>query len=359
VKYVYKINSSYDGFVPSRIRDRMLDSTLVLGWRRYVDSVDLGDEIWVYFLGPHRFENGVYARGIAESIDYEEMRVELRVQEYQTDKPLTDALVAAQIANVVATRYQQVFVLPDELDVAPTCTLSSKADSCKARLCGSCPTWKQLPTVDRRNLLTPYRLDGHVDRYAPGFWVIPSRSYLYQAGRIARRGIRRSSEMFYRFKTGEEALAYPLALAAHKALAKAQRLDFDALVPVPLSPDKEAAGELNRTLALATELGRLLGGVPVRRSWLWLDQPLSKKRLRVQRGLTASQFETAYWNALQTSPAVTGSSILLVDDVCTDGSTFRVCADALAASGRAIVAATGGQMAVKKYVRNPDSLCQP
>lgn len=283
--------------------------------------------------------------------------VSLRLTEYTVDAPLTALSLSAKLANLVAIRYRQVFVLPDELDDSPTCTMSGTADSCKLRCCASCPDWRRLPIIDRGNLYIPHRLRGHVDRYAPGFWSIPSRSYLFRAGKIIRAGIRRTSELFYRFKTGEVALAYPLALAAHRALAKAQRLDFDAIVPVPLSPDKERAGELHRTLVLARELGRLLDA-PVRRRVLELTKPVSKKRLRIQGGLSVAGFENAYRNALEVG-AVSGSSILLVDDVCTEGSTLKVCAGALSEPDRTIVATTAAQMAVKPVVRRPDALWEP
>ncbi|MBI2697616.1 MAG: hypothetical protein HYX31_00385 [Mycobacterium sp.] len=32
-------------------------------------TVEEGDEVWVYFQGPHRFDNGVCAKGIVEDID--------------------------------------------------------------------------------------------------------------------------------------------------------------------------------------------------------------------------------------------------------------------------------------------------
>jgi hypothetical protein len=358
VKFVYKINSSYDGFRPTRIPDRLEGKRLELGWKTYIEVVELGDEIWVYFLGRHKFEPGIYARGIAEAIDYESRQLTLRVTKYAVDKPLTDPALTTKLAKLVAIRYRQVFVLPDELDVAPACTVSGTADSCKQRSCASCPNWKRLPIIDRGNLLVPHRLSGYVDRYAPGFWSIPSRSYLFRSSKLIRVGIRRTSELFYRFKTGEGALAFPLALAAHRALAKAQRLDFDAVVPVPLSPDKASAGELNRTLALARELGQLLDA-PVRDKWLRLTKPVSKKRLRVQGGLSVAAFEQAYRDALEISPSVSGASLLIVDDVCTEGSTLRVCAEALSAPGRRIVAATAAQMAVHPVVRRPDALWEP
>ncbi len=124
---------------------------------------------------------------------------------------------------------------------------------------------------------------------------------------------------------------------------------------MPLSPDKAQAGELNRSLALARELGRLLD-VPVHPRWLGLSRPVSKKRLRVQSGLSVADFENEYRKALAIGPSGPGDSILLVDDVCTEGSTLRVCADALSAPGRVIVAATAAQMAVKPVVRMPAAL---
>ena len=133
VKYVYKIYSKYDGFTPARIpRQDERSKTLRLGWKHYVDVVEPGDEIWVYFHGPHRFDNGVYAKGIAEDVLYDDRIVLLRVTEYSTVKPLTDPRLSARIASVVSIRNRQVFVLPEELDTAPVCTMTTTAASCKA-----------------------------------------------------------------------------------------------------------------------------------------------------------------------------------------------------------------------------------
>ncbi len=249
MKYVYKIYSKYDSFTPARIPSRLegKGKTLRLGWKHYVDVVEPGDEISVYFHGPHRFDNGVYAKGIAEDVLYEERAVLLRVTEHSTAEPLTDRQLSAGIASVVGVRNRQVFVFPEELDTAPVCTMTTTAASCEAYACALCPTWKALPTVNRRILKTPHRLTGHVDRFAPAYWVIARRSFLQKAGKVIRRGVRRSSEVFTRFKTGEAALAHPLALGMRRALAKARRLDFDAIVLVPLSPEKAKRGELHRT----------------------------------------------------------------------------------------------------------------
>lgn len=358
MKYLYKIHSGYDGFFPARLPERMLNGkTLRLRWKRYLDAVEDGDEIWVYFHGPHRFDNGVYARGVVERIDLEDKDVYLRVVEHDSARALTDAESSAQIAGVVATRYQQVFVLPEDLEEQPVCSMGTTAASCRAHRCGSCPVWRRTPTVNRAILTTPHRLQGHVDRYAPAYWVVPNRSFLYRAGRPVRPGVVRSSEMFYRFKTGEGSLAFPLALALHRALAKAHRLDFDAIVPVPLSPDKAKLGELHRTLVLSRELGRLLGS-PVRQ-WLTLSGPISKRKLRTGGGLSAAAFEDRYSAAVTASPKFrTAQRVLLVDDVCTEGSTLRVCADSAHRVNPdvSIVAAASGQMAVRQVVKDEGPL---
>jgi hypothetical protein len=63
VKYLFKINSGFDGFTPSQIPTRQRDGQLTLGWPRYIEALEPGDEVWVYFLGRHRFTPGVYAIG--------------------------------------------------------------------------------------------------------------------------------------------------------------------------------------------------------------------------------------------------------------------------------------------------------
>ena len=66
-------------------------------------------------------------------------------------------------------------------------------------------------------LLIPRRLAGHVSAYVPAYWVIPPRSFLYSAGRPIKAAIRRTSDLFYDFKTGGRNLAYPLALGLFEA----------------------------------------------------------------------------------------------------------------------------------------------
>jgi predicted amidophosphoribosyltransferase len=161
--------------------------------------------------------------------------------------------------------------------------------------------------------------------------------------------------MFYDFKTGQKRLAYPLALGMFKALVTAGATDIDAIVPIPLSPEKAKRGEFNRTLGLAKQLALMLN---VRVSdCLSLKHPISKHHLKVELGYTPAQFETAYAAELLVTNAPVGRRVLLLDDACTEGSTLRVSGTELKAAGvTRVVAATACQMAVRATVSDAEPL---
>lgn len=360
MKFVYKINSRFDGFTPRRIPDRLLPGkNLKLGWSRYIEAVEPGSEVWIYFRGAHSFEPGIYVKGFVRSIDSVRYSVMLRVREYATDAPLTDRATSKQVAEVVAPRYRQVFLLPEEFEAAPKCTLSSVADSCLVRRCELCPTWRHLPIVQPADFKRPTRLrDAELGlrEVVPAYWVIPPRSFLVQARRSIARPIKATSEVFYRFKVGEVALAYPLARAIYEALRLRDLLDYDCIVPIPLSPDKIDAKEIHRTLLLAQELERLLDAPVVQ--GVTLSRPITKSRMR-SAGASRGKFEAAYADALRTHASLAErGSILLVDDVCTHGSTIRCALMAIkeASPGALVVAAAAGQMIMRESVQNETRL---
>lgn len=108
------------------------------------------------------------------------------------------------------------------------------------------------------------------------------------------------------------------------------------LVPVPLHPWREMMREYNQSWELCRELSRATG-IPaanllrrVRRTHAQagLDRA---RRLRNLRGAFALR-RTLPWRA---RPDLTGSSILLVDDVLTTGSTCHECARVLRRQGGA------------------------
>ena len=342
MKFLYKIHSNYDGFRPQVLPERMDGGRLRLGWRHYIDVVEKGWECWVYFHGRHKFENGVYAKGIVDGIDLEAGEVSLRVRECSTDRPITSRETSTRVAEAVSTRFRQVFLWPDDWTVAPVCEPSS----CTGKKCGDCETWVKLPLISEGESRTPSRLRWSTyEGVVAAHWIVPSRCY---ETRI-RSEVRDLTRRFTEFKLGEMAYAFPFALSIFEQLRRRDLLEFDYVVPIPLSPDKLAKREKHRTRELARELSELLA---VRmREMLSLSASVSKRRMQAD-GYTMSAFERRYGELLQASVPADAGRILLVDDVMTRGSTA---AQALRVIGKQrpeaeVVVATAGQMIVKEAV---------
>lgn len=351
MKFLYKIHSGYDGFTPRRVPERLTpEGLLPLGWTIYLDVIDRGREVWVFFHGPHAFQPGVYIKGLVHRVERQAHKVYLRLKEFSTDRPLTDPRTSRLVGEVVAHRYRQVFVLPEELEPSPDCTLAISAKSCVDRQCLSCRVWKSLPIITQTDFTWPLRLSRRFRAFVPAYWVIPSRCFLHSVADEIAKPVRQTSEVFYRFKVGQAALAYPLASAMYEALSQNKRLDHDYIVPIPLSPDKAARKEIHRTRLLAHELGDRLG-VEVR-ELLTLREPLSKRLLQ-SVGYTVTTFERRYREALEVEHGHENTkSILLVDDVCTRGSTLSVALERILTVYPTwqVNAATAGLMITKDVV---------
>jgi predicted amidophosphoribosyltransferase len=150
------------------------------------------------------------------------------------------------------------------------------------------------------------------------------------------------------------------ALGIYEQLARRGLLDFDAIIPVPLSPDKIERKELNRTHEMAQHLALLLGNVPVVPG-LRLKEPISKRSLQSTERLGPSAFEKRYDALLLSDGGVLagiGAKILLLDDVSTKGSTLSVCAARLKSFDDSfqITAVVGAQMLIAEAVRDPNTL---
>ena len=298
----------------------------------------------MYFHGPHRFQSGVYAKGIVDGIDREASQVSLRVREYQTDTPITPSTISTRVAEVVAPRYRQVFLWPDDWTVAPHC----RPKACANRRCGDCPTWTTMPLIEIGDSTAPRRLHGSAyEALVAAHWIVPRRCY---ETRIDPK-IKMLTNRFTAFKLGEMAYAYPFALSIFEQLRRRDLLEFDHIVPVPLSPDKLEKGEKHRTRELAKELGQLLA-IRVR-EMLSLTASISKRRM-LAAGFTPPQFEQRYRAVLQAEVPDNSGRILLVDDVMTKGSTAAQALHVLKQQrpGLEIVVATAGQMIVKEVVVN-------
>jgi hypothetical protein len=342
MRFLYKIHSGHDGFRPAVLPERMRNGRLRLGWRHYIDTVEKGWECWIYFHGPHRFTDGVYVKGIVDRVDLGANVVSLRVREHSTEQPITLQEISRRVAEVVAPRYRQVFVWPDEWTIAPECGLAA----CRNRQCDDCTQWSRLPLIRKGHAKAPLRLRwSKYQATVPAHWIVPSRCY---ATDIAP-AVWEVTSRFTDFKLGEMAYAYPFARSMFERLRLRGLLSFDYVVPIPLSPAKAKKKERHRTRALADELGRLLV-VPMR-EMLRLCESVSKRQM-LSQGCTIAEFEDEYSNALRADVPANTTRILLVDDVLTRGSTVAQAIDAIRAQRPKVkvVVATAGQMIVKEVV---------
>jgi predicted amidophosphoribosyltransferase len=131
--------------------------------------------------------------------------------------------------------------------------------------------------------------------------------------------------------------------------------DFDALIPIPLSPDKAANGEIHRTRLLATELGTLLEAPVVEA--LALTESISKRAM--QREGRLHEFEARYERALAVVENTSEfERVALIDDVSTRGGTLRVALQVLHASDPdlPVVPVTAAQMILRDVVVDEDRL---
>ena len=122
-------------------------------------------------------------------------------------------------------------------------------------------------------------------------------------------------------------LASPLAEFLVDAWNRAG-YDADFIIPVPLHPRRLKERGYNQSILLATEFARRVD-MPVR-----TDMLVRTRRTEAQTQLGAAERRSNVAGAFATrGSAVSGHSVLLIDDVCTTGSTLQACADALRDAG--------------------------
>ncbi len=177
----------------------------------------------------------------------------------------------------------------------PYCFICSQPGDLMMRLCARC--WERPLQID--GIRSPYRFEGAIRN------AVHSLKY---------RNLR--------------AMAPVLAgLLANFVVS--QSIEADLLVPAPLHPRRERSRGYNQTLLLAKETGALL------------DVETSSDALRRVQN-TPSQASVSsederlanVANAFQAEPdLVGGKRVMILDDVCTTGSTLEACSLALKAAG--------------------------
>lgn len=135
-------------------------------------------------------------------------------------------------------------------------------------------------------------------------------------------------EAIHAFKfSRRRALAGPLGDLVTEQCGAALPADIDALVPVPLSRERERERGFNQAKLLAERVGRRLR-IPVRAGWL-----TRIRSTRPQSDLPAAERRTNVRDAFRGSERVTDRHVLVVDDVLTTGATLEACARTLRAAG--------------------------
>lgn len=121
-------------------------------------------------------------------------------------------------------------------------------------------------------------------------------------------------------------------LAQRLGLRLAQRilndsLTFDRIIPVPLHITRQAKRGYNQSKELALALS-LQTGIPVAEDFLQ-----RQRETRPQVGLSRQERLTNVAGAFVASHTVSEKRLLVIDDVCTTGSTLKACAEALYQQG--------------------------
>ena len=106
-------------------------------------------------------------------------------------------------------------------------------------------------------------------------------------------------------------------------------ITFDALVPVPLHPDRLAIRGYNQSDLLGEQVGKARD-IPVRTDLIVRTRD-TKPQVHLRRG---ERFENVRQAFEPVQPGLLdGETVLLIDDVCTTGATLVACAEALHQTG--------------------------
>ena len=149
-------------------------------------------------------------------------------------------------------------------------------------------------------------------------------------------------QIIARFKFREEpGWAGPLAsLLLRQAAARRLIENSDAVLPIPVTAQRLSERGYNQSWELVKALRRRWGrGMPTCFPQALLrtgDAPDQHTLSETQR---LKNLETTFWPHPDAGGLLLGKNILLVDDVCTTGTTLRRAAQALSTAGAAGVSA--------------------
>lgn len=354
--FIYRINTSYDGFTPEKIPERINNKKFQYNWGAYLEAVDKNDIVLTYFTGSCR--PGIYliSRVIATSIGKREANVEGKVIAYNPQKPLVDRSrnktlfeklwVRPRGAELVVpeSAERQIFELIKEY--APYVILPGSPEFPTLNL-------SDVPRIDLTQDISSYLARFKI---IGTFWIRPSQASWIAS---APNWLSYITGSFSKFKGGDPSNVESFAVALSDQIIahyKPTGRYFSAICSVPLNEAKKKAGEYDRVRELAVRVaGRI--GVPYKPLFELAGNV--SRRLYKLTGLAESCFKEDYLANLrikETRPFIEaineGKMLLLVDDVFTDGVTTRTivegCRNAVNDNRLEFVVATLGIMTKKR-----------
>lgn len=356
--YIYRISSSFDGFTPKIIEDRLVDDHyLIYNWNQYYDQLERNDIVFTYFTGKG-VRQGIYLISRISDI-MGGKKAKGKIITYDQDTPILSKDDLAKEWDRIFTRPRgSVFVVPPisepffdkllEKKVVSDVQILDKID-CQICIQDENFDFHSCPVFGRENIINwnqeaDLSIPGYEEIISP-FWIYPKQSWWMKIS----WGEHIVSRLFYALKSGYELYARLFAegiIIAIETDSRFRSLDFDCIINVPLSPDKKTAGELDRVDVACKILSRILN-VPYVRNSLVLTQPISRRDYK-RRGLNY-RFATDYFNFLhwKTDYPFDSKNVLIVDDVITDGVTLKTLAKKIHSrySHARLYAATCGLMA--------------
>jgi len=358
--YVYRISSSYDGFTPKKIRKRMKDERyLEYSWNQYFDQLAKGDIVFTFFTGRGVLP-GVYLISKIDEIK-EGKKAKGKVLEYNMKQPVIPLEEFNRIKRLVFTRPRgSVFVIPPSVYPIFEKTLSKQVlsdieifEKVDCRNCSFEEDFRRCPIFSPEYLVN---WNKEVDLRIPGlngivspFWILPKQSWWMKLS----YGSHNISKIFYAFKSGYDLYGRLFAegiIIAIKRNEGFRRIKFDLMTNIPLSPEKEAAGESDRVDLICSVLKSVIGVRNIK-NMLVLSEPISRRGYKFM-GKTSSDFVKDYFRFLEWNKNLNlnDKKVLIVDDVVTDGKTLITFAKKIHKRypKAQLYAATGGIMAKKR-----------
>jgi ComF family protein len=138
---------------------------------------------------------------------------------------------------------------------------------------------------------------------------------------FAYAGAARTAVLTLKFRSGR----YLVPLMGELLCNRLTGLQFDVVVPVPLSPERQRQRGFNQASLLAEHVSATVNAP--------LIPALSRTERRAQRTLGEAARLSNLAGAVRCCRDVGGQRVLLVDDVVTTGATVSACADTLAHAG--------------------------